>query len=174
MNGDILLGVVIGAQGLKGEVRVKTFTGEPEAIAHYGDLHAKDGRKFAVAGARSAKAGEAVVALKGVADRNAAEALKSVELFVPRGRLPAVDDGEYYHADLLGLRAVDGEERLIGTVKAIHNFGAGDVIEIETPDGNDLMLAFTRETVPVVDVKTGRIVVAVPPDDAAEEQHGVE
>jgi 16S rRNA processing protein RimM len=174
MADDILLGVVIGAQGLKGEVRVKTFTGGPEAIARYGDLHTKDGRKFAVASARAGKGDEAIVALKGITDRTGAEVLKGAELFVPRGALPAVDEGEYYHADLIGLRAEDGEDRLIGTVKAIHNYGAGDVLEIARADGGDLLLSFTRETVPVVDVKNGRMVVAVPQDDEAERQHGVE
>jgi 16S rRNA processing protein RimM len=172
--GDILLGVVIGAVGLKGEVKVKTFTESPQAIARYGDLHLKDGRTFAVASARGGKGGEAVVALKGVADRAGAEALKGSELFVPRGALPAVDEEEYYHADLIGLRAEDSEDRLIGTVKAIHNYGASDVLEIARADGGDLLLAFTRETVPVVDVKNGRMVVAVPRDDEAEKQHGVE
>ncbi|HEX2591959.1 MAG TPA: ribosome maturation factor RimM [Rhizomicrobium sp.] len=171
---DILLGVVIGAQGLKGEVRVKTFTETPAALTRYGDLHTKDGRKFAVASSRPVKESEAILALKGVSDRNAAEALKGTELFVPRGALPAVDEEEFYHADLIGLEAYDVEDRLIGTVKAIHNYGAGDVLEIAIPDGNDLLLAFTRETVPVVDVKNRRMTVAVPQDDEAERQHGVE
>ncbi|HEY1708952.1 MAG TPA: ribosome maturation factor RimM [Rhizomicrobium sp.] len=174
MAGDILLGVVIGAQGLKGEVRVKTFTERPQAIARYGDLHTKDGRRFAVVSARAGKGDEGIVALKGVGDRDAAEALKGAELLVPRGALPAIDDGEYYHADLIGLRAEDTEDRLIGTVKAIHNYGAGDVLEIERPDGGDLLLAFSRETVPVVDVKNGRMVIAVPEDVEAEKEHGVE
>jgi 16S rRNA processing protein RimM len=174
MADDILLGVVIGAQGLKGEVRVKTFTETPDAIARYGDLHTKDGRKFAVASARAGKGDEAIVALTGVSDRSAAEALKGTELFVSRGALPAVDDGEYYHADLIGLRAEDIEARFIGTVKALHNHGAGDILEIETQDGNDILLAFTRDTVPVVDVKNGRMVIAVPEDIEAEKQHGVE
>jgi 16S rRNA processing protein RimM len=172
--GDILLGVVIGAVGLKGEVRVKTFTATPDAIAQYGDLHAKDGRKFPVASARPGKGDEAVVALKGVAGRTAAEALKGTELFVPRGALPAVEDGEYYHADLIGLKAYDSEERRIGTVKAIHNYGAGDILEIETPDGSDILLAFTAETVPTIDVANGRMVIAVP-DETEDAQHpGVE
>jgi 16S rRNA processing protein RimM len=173
-TGDILLGVVIGAVGLKGEVRVKTFTATPEALAQYGDLHTKDGRKLPVASVRPGKGDEAVVALKGVTSRTAAEALKGTELFVPRGALPAVEDGEYYHADLIGLDAYDIEEHRIGTVKAIHNYGAGDILEIETPDGNDILLAFTAETVPTIDIANGRMVIAVPQDDEAERQHGVE
>ena len=171
---DILLGVVTGASGLRGEVKVKTFTATPEAIARYGDLHAKDGRRFAVVSAKPGKKDEALLALKGVADRSAAEALKGLELYVPRGALPAIDEGEYYHADLIGLAAHDAEDRRIGVVKAIHNYGAGDILEIEAPDGSDLLLSFTRDTVPEIDIKTGRIVIAVPPDDEAEKQHGVE
>jgi 16S rRNA processing protein RimM len=174
MAEDILLGVVIGASGLKGEVKVKTFTATPQAIAHYGDLHTRDGRKFAVVSAKAGKKDEALLALKGIADRSAAEGLKGMELFVPRGALPAVDEGEYYHADLIGLAVHDAEDRRIGIVKAIHNYGAGDILEIETPDGSDLLLSFTRDTVPEIDIKTGRMVVVVPPDDEAEKQHGVE
>ncbi len=174
MAGDILLGVVIGASGLKGAVKVKTFTGEPAAIGRYGDLHSKAGRRFAIASAAASKGDEVVVQFADVHDRSAAEALKGTELFVSRGSLPAVDDGEYYHADLLGLRCEDSDGRFIGTLKAIHNFGAGDVIEVEAPDGSDLMLSFNRDTVPLVDVKAGRIVVAVPTDDVAEQHHGVE
>src|SRR5262245_27129271 len=140
MAGDILLGVITGALGLKGEVKVKTFTATPEAIANYGDLHTKDGRRLKVASAKAGKGDEALVVLAGISDRSAAEGLKGAELFVSRGALPAIDEGEYYHADLIGLAAHDGEDRRIGTVKAIHNYGAGDVIEIETPDGSDILL----------------------------------
>jgi 16S rRNA processing protein RimM len=164
MSGDILLAVVIGAQGLKGEVRVKTFTQTPEALTQYGALHAKDGREFRVTGLRAGKNGEAVIALAGTADRVSAEALKGVELFVSRGALPAPDEGEFYHADLIGLRAEDELGRVIGTVEAVHNFGAGDVIAIARDDGDTVLLPFTRATVPDVDLKAARIVVAVPED----------
>src|SRR5690242_7621435 len=104
MARDVLLGAVIGAQGLKGEVKVKAFTQSPEKLAAYGPLHTKDGKRFRVMSVREAKDG-AVVALEGVNDRNAAEALKGVELFVPRDALPKEDADEFYHADLVGLRA---------------------------------------------------------------------
>ncbi len=175
MSGDILLGVVIGAQGLSGEVKVKTFTAAIENLRGYGPLHAQDGREFIVASARPAKADIAVVRFKGVDDRNAAEALKGTELRVARDALPPTDDDdEFYHADLVGLRAEDAEGRTLGTVKGIHNFGAGDVIEIERADGGDIFLPFTRETVPTVDLKASRLVIAVQDDQAAEEEHGVE
>jgi len=169
MSRDILLGVVIGAQGLSGEVKVKTFTESPESLGAYGALHAKDGREFVVRAARAAKAGVAIVRLEGVVDRNEAEKLKGTELFVTREVLPATDAEEFYHADLVGLAVHDTEGRALGTVRAVHNFGAGDVIEIAQPDGGDMILPFTHEIVPVVDVKAGRIVVATPEDAAPED-----
>jgi 16S rRNA processing protein RimM len=168
---DVLLAAVMGAQGLKGEVKVKTFTATPDALARYGTLHTRDGRKFQITAFRTAKPGEAVIAFAGVGDRNAAEALKGTELFVAREALPATQDDEFYHADLVGLEAQDSEGRTIGKVVAIHNFGASDVIELvrESGDGNgdSVYLAFTHETVPMIDIAGGRIVVAVPEDDEA-------
>lgn len=174
MARDILLAAVIGAQGLKGEVKVKAFTEEPGALARYRGLHTKDGRAFTVTAARGTKPDEAVLTLAEVKTREAAEALKGTELYVPRAALPVTDEDEFYHADLIGLRAEDVEDRVLGTVKAIHNYGASDVIEIEQPGGDSLLLAFTRETVPHIEIDKGRIVVAVPRDDEAEREHGVE
>jgi 16S rRNA processing protein RimM len=171
---DVLLAAVIGAQGLKGELRVKTFTEHSEALARYRGLHTADGRRFTVTAARAAKPGEAILMLAEVADRSAAEALKGTELYVPREALPATGGDEFYHTDLVGLRAEDVEDRVIGHVKAIHNFGAGDVIEIEQPGGDTVLLAFTIETVPSIEIDKGRIVIAVPRDDEAEREHGVE
>ncbi len=162
---DVLLAAVIGAQGLKGEVKVKAFTERPEALAQYGGLHTKDGRRFTVTAARGGKAGEAILTLAEVKDRSAAEALKGAELFVTRAALPATAEDEFYHADLVGLRAEDETGRVLGTVHAIHNYGAGDVIEIARPDGDNVLLAFTRETVPKIEIEQGRILVAVPEDD---------
>ncbi|HEY0105101.1 MAG TPA: ribosome maturation factor RimM [Rhizomicrobium sp.] len=171
---DILLAAVIGAQGLKGEVKVKTFTEHPESVARYRGLHTADGRSFTVTAARATRPDEAILALREIADRSAAESLKGTELYVAREALPPTGDDEFYHADLIGLRAEDVEDRVLGTVKAIHNYGAGDVIEIAQPGGDTLLLAFTRETVPQIEIDKGRIVVAVPRDDEAEREHGVE
>ncbi len=165
---------VIGAQGLKGEVRVKTFTEHPEALAQYRGLHTSDGRQFTVTGARATKPDEAVLTLAEVTDRTHAESLKGTELYVARQALPATGEDEFYHADLIGLRAEDVEDRVLGVVKAIHNYGASDVIEIEQPGGDSLLLAFTKETVPHIEIDKGRIVIAVPRDDEAEREHGVE
>src|SRR5262249_7807825 len=162
---DVLLAAVIGAQGLKGAVKVKLFTETPEALAKYGPLCDAHGKRYEVIDCRPGKPGEAGISFSGVADRNAAEALKGIELFVPRAALPETGHEEFYHADLIGLEAQDSEGRVLGKVAAIHNYGAGDVIEIARPDGDTVLLAFTRETVPTIDIPGGRIVVAVPEDD---------
>ena len=174
MTRDVMLAAVIGAHGLKGEVKVKTFTATPGAIARYGALHDAQGTKFEIARVDPGNKGEAVVAFKHVTSRNDAEKLKGTELFVARAVLPDAGEEEFYHADLVGLRAEDGEGHAIGIVAAILNFGAGDVIVIKLPDDDELLLPFSREVVPSIDFANGRVVIAVPPDDEAERQHGVE
>ncbi len=165
MARDVLLAAVIGAQGLKGAVKAKIFATTPEALTRYGALHDKDGTRFEITAFRPGKPGEAVMSFQGVASREAAEALKGRELFIARDALPAPDDEEFYHADLIGLEACDSEGRVLGKVTAIHNYGASDVIEIGRPDGDHVLLAFTRETVPSIDIAGGHILVAVPEDD---------
>jgi 16S rRNA processing protein RimM len=155
----------MGAQGLQGAVKVKLFTEAPEALSSYGPLHDARGRKFEITAFRPGKPGEAVISFFGITDRSAAEALKGTELFVARAALPATAEEEFYHADLIGLEAQDSEGRVLGKVAVIHNYGAGDVVEIALPDGDSVLLAFTRETVPTIDIPGGRIVVAVPEDD---------
>ena len=165
MGRDVLLAAVMGAQGLKGEVKAKLFTGAPDALPRYGVLHTSSGRKLKITAYRPAKAGEAVIAFEGVSDRNAAEALKGTELFIARDQLPATGEEEFYHADLIGLEAQDSEGRSLGKVAAIHNYGASDVIELRRTDGDHVLLAFSKETVPVLNIAAGYIVVAVPEDD---------
>jgi 16S rRNA processing protein RimM len=165
-------GRVIGAQGLKGAVKAKIFTAAPEALTRYGALHDRTGRRFEITHLRPGKPSEAVLTFAGIDSREAAEALKGVSLYIARDALPATAGDEFYHADLIGLEAQDGEGRILGKVQGVHNFGAGDVIEIGRPDGDNFLMAFTRETVPVIDVPGGRIVIAVPEDD--EENNHVE
>jgi 16S rRNA processing protein RimM len=168
------MAAVIGAHGLKGEVKVKTFTKTPTALARYKRLHAKDGRVFTIAQLRPGKADEAVATLAEVVDRNTAESLKGLELFVARDALPAPDENEFYHADLIGLTAMDEADRVIGTVKAIHNYGAGDVIEIARGDGDTVMLPFAKDFVPQIDLKAGRVVIAEPAEVETETRGNVE
>ncbi len=174
MPRDVLLAAVIGAHGLKGEVKVKTFTVQPDAIAHYGTLHDAKGVQYEITRVEPGRKAEALVVFKNVTSREQAEKLKGVELFVARSALPAPQDDEFYHADLVGLRAEDTEGQLIGIVGAILNFGAGDVVVLNKPGGDEILLPFNRDVVPRIEIGNGRIIVAVPPDDAAEAQHGVE
>ena len=161
-EGDVLLGVVLGAHGLKGEVKVKTFTDSPSSVGAYGPVTAGDGRQFLIAAARVSKPGEAIVTLKGIADRNAAESLKGQRLYIPRAALPEPEDEEFYHVDLIGLAVEDETGKALGRVRGIHNFGAGDVVEIEAPSGDISFIPFTREAVPTVDIPRRRLVVAPP------------
>jgi 16S rRNA processing protein RimM len=152
------------AHGVRGEVKLWPFTEDPMAVLHYGPLSTKDGaRQFEVARARVAK-DHLVAALKGVATREDAERVNGIELYIARDKLPATEAGEYYHADLIGLRAVDTQGETIGKVLAIHNFGAGDIIEIAPTQGSSLLLPFTNAVVPTVDIAVGHVVIAMPPE----------
>ena len=161
----------IGApHGVRGEVRLWTFTADPMAVTQYGPLETEDGtRSFEIATVRSGK-DHLVARLRGIDDRDAAEKLTNTKLFVPRERLPEADDGEFYHADLIGLRADNENGNAIGSVIAVHNFGAGDIIEIQPPEGGTMLLPFTETVVPEIDIKGGRIVVALPNETEAKEE----
>jgi 16S rRNA processing protein RimM len=150
------------AHGVRGAVKLWTFTEDPMAVMQYGPLATKDGaRKFEVANAREAK-GHLVATLKGVATREEAERLNGLELYVPREKLPATEADEYYHADLIGLAAVNAALEPIGRVIAIHNFGAGDIIEIAPAQGATMLLPFSNAVVPTVDLAAGRVVIELP------------
>jgi 16S rRNA processing protein RimM len=153
----------IGApHGVRGAVKLWTFTEDPLAVKRYGPLATRDGaRSFEVTTAREAK-GHLVATLKGIATREDAERLNGIELYIARDRLPATDDDEYYHADLIGLAAVNAANEPIGRVTAIHNFGAGDIIEIAPPHGATMLLPFTNAVVPSVDLAGGRVVIELP------------
>jgi 16S rRNA processing protein RimM len=151
------------AHGVRGEVRLWSFTAEPLAVADYGPLETEDGkRRFEIETLRPAK-DHLVARLKGIADRDAAEGLRNLDLFVARERLPPIEEADtFYHADLIGLAAVSETGAALGTVVAVHNFGAGDLIEIARSGGGELLLPFNETTVPFVDLAAKRIVV-VPP-----------
>lgn len=158
----VLVGVVIGAHGVRGALRLKSFTADPTAIGDYGPVEDEAGlRRFRL---RVLGVGKDVVtaSFDGVADRDGAEALKGTRLYVPRSALPAVEDeDEFYHADLLGLAVETTAGAGLGTVAAVHDFGAGPVIEVAA-GGTGMMLPFTRAVVPVVDLAGGRLVVEPP------------
>jgi 16S rRNA processing protein RimM len=163
----VLVAQVGAAHGIKGEVRLRSFTQVPADVAGYGPLTAPDGRAFEILAARSAAGSSSaemlVVKFKGVADRNAAEKLNGIELSVPQERLPAAEEGEFYHADLIGLAAVTVGGAPLGTVVNVPNYGAGDLLEIAPPSGPTILVPFTEAVVPEIDVAAGRIIVAPPP-----------
>ena len=159
----ICLGVVTAPHGVQGAVRIKSFTEKPEDVARYGSLTDETGlRRFEL---RLIGAGKGVVIarLSGVEDRNQAEAVRGLRLYLPRSALPQTEADEYYHADLIGLEAVLKDGTPVGRVRAIHDFGAGDTLELARPDRPPLMVPFTCAVVPVVELAEGRLVLDPPP-----------
>lgn len=151
------------AHGVRGAVKLWTFTEDPLAVQRYGPLSSKDGaRQFEVTDANPAK-DHLIATLKGVTTRDEAERLNGIELYIARDKLPATEAGEYYHADLIGLAAVNMQDEPLGRVVAIHNFGAGDILEIAPPDdAPTMLLPFSNAVVPTVDLAGGRVVVDLP------------
>lgn len=159
----ILLGHIAGAHGIRGEVLIKTYTEAPENVGAYGPLCDESGtRTFNLKSARVTPKG-VVARLQGVDDRNAAEALKGIALYIERERLPAAADGEFYHADLIGLAAVDRDGKPLGEIVAVQNYGAGDLLEIRLAGASRTELVpFTDAAVPEVDIAARRVVVILP------------
>lgn len=157
----VCLGVVVGAKGLRGEVRIKSFTQDPRGVGAYGPVTTADGRTFQVAvvgEASGAARGVVIARLSGVADRDAADRLKGAQLYVERGALPAAGDGAFYHADLIGaqVRLTDGT--VLGAVSALHNFGGGDMMEVGEGRGS-ILVPLTREVIAALDLAAGRVTV---------------
>ncbi|MEZ2147582.1 ribosome maturation factor RimM [Bradyrhizobium sp. DN5] len=170
MSALVCVARIGAAHGVRGAVKLWTFTEDPFAIRRYGPLLSKDGkRQFEVASAREAK-DHLVATFKGVTTRDEAERLNGIELYVPRDKLPATDEGEYYHTDLIGLAAVTTDGEPLGRVVAIQNFGAGDIIEIAPPKGPTLLLPFSNAVVPEVDIAGGRVVIALPQEIEGEDE----
>jgi 16S rRNA processing protein RimM len=159
----VCLGQIGAAHGVRGEVRLRSFTADPAAITSYGPLETEDGRVFEIESLRPAK-DHFVVRIAGITDRNAAGRLANTKLYVPRERLPAPSEpDEFYHADLIGLAVVDRSGRQLGAVVAVHNFGAGDLIEMRPEAGDKTeFVPFDETNVPEVDLAGGRIVVDPP------------
>jgi 16S rRNA processing protein RimM len=159
----VCLGQIGAPHGVRGEVRLRSFTAEPEAIAGYGPLQTEDGRAIEIESLRAAK-DHFVAALAGIHDRDAAAQLANAKLYAPRERLPQLaDPEEFYHSDLIGIAVLDPSGRLIGHVVAIHNFGAGDLIEVRLEaDGKTELLPFNDSNVPSVDIATRTMVINPP------------
>jgi 16S rRNA processing protein RimM len=165
----VLVGRVAGAFGVKGEVRISAYTQTPLALLQYRVLKREDGSPgLTLIGGRAAKA-DFIGAAKEITTKEEADALRGLRLFVAREDMPAPDEDEFYLADLIGMTALDAAGASLGKVKAMHNFGAGDILEIEPPRGATWYLPFTRAAVPAVDIGAGMILV-VKPDEVSDDR----
>jgi 16S rRNA processing protein RimM len=166
----ICVGQIVGAHGVRGLVKLASFTADPEAIATYGQLTDESGARSFTVALVGAQKGHFLARIDEIRDRDTAQALTGAQLYVDRAQLPPPDPDEFYHADLIGLSAERPDGSALGTVAALHNFGAGDIVELALDGGKRPMVPFDRETVPVIDFDRGVIVVDAPPgllDDAA-------
>jgi len=159
----VCLGVVTGPHGVQGAVRIKSFTQAPEDIARYGPLTDEAGDRCFELSLVGAVKGVVLARLSGIEDRDQAEALRGLRLHLPRAALPQTEAEEYYHADLIGLEAVLGDGTRVGRVRAIHDFGAGDTLELARPGASPVMVPFTRAVVPSIELAAGRLVLNPPP-----------
>ena len=154
MNKRIALAAVAGAHGVKGELRLKLFTDDPEKLRRYEPLYVNGVPRRLVELRQSGKA--PIARFEGITDRSAAEALRANLVEVDRSALPPLEEGEYYHADLVGLSAVDTQGKLVGSVAAIENYGAGDLLEIEMDGGKRSLIPFKPG---IAELKDGRVVI---------------
>ncbi len=162
----IVVGVIAGSFGVKGEVRLKSFCAMPEDIANYSPLYTEAGVEYSVKINRSIKNGFAA-RLSGIRFKDEADALRGVKLYADRALLPALPDDEYYYADLIGLEVLDTGGTALGKIADIQDHGAGDILDIRGHAlKSALLLPFTREVVPTIDLSAGRVIVN-PPEDAA-------
>jgi len=174
VNGKVCLGAIAGAHGVKGEVRIKTFTQEPQDIASYGPLQNEEGdATFSIVRLRPDKIG-VIATIEGLQDRDAAQKLKGTRLYVKREALPQADDDTWYHADLIGLKVKGKDNKEYGVVIGVYDFGAGDVIEVAPGSGGEsIFIPFTLDAVPVVEIEQGFIVaepIEIMPDDEPAEK----
>ncbi len=146
----ILLAVIAQAHGIRGAVKVKTFTQNPANIVAYGPLHDEQGREYSLKLIRVSSEDSLIASIKGISDRNQAEALRGTKLYIERSQLPDLIEEEFYHSDLIGLRVQDLEGQDIGRVSAVSNYGAGDFLEIIDPEHHLYTITFTRQAVPII------------------------
>lgn len=162
MSDDVLVGFFGAPHGVRGEIRLKSLTQDPLAIAGYDGLHDAAGRIFEITAARPVKDDLLVVRIKGVSDRDAAQKLTNSKLFIARAKLPPPDEDEFYLLDLIGLRAETRDGQVLGTIVAVPNFGAGDILEVAPPAGETLLFPFLRAVVPEIDIEGGRVIIEPP------------
>jgi 16S rRNA processing protein RimM len=158
----VCVGEIVGAHGVRGLVRLRSFTEDPTAVVAYGPLTDEAGRRRFAVQLQSPGKGTWIARVEGVSERNAAEALRGTRLYVERAALPTTDEDEFYHADLIGLRAERADGELLGSVIAVHDFGGGTLLELRLVCGRTAAVPFTQAVVPVVDVAAGRVVMDPP------------
>lgn len=158
----VCLGIVTGAKGLRGEVRIKSFTDRPKDLTAYGPLTDEAGARTYDLRIIAMAKGQLIARIDGIDDRNAADALKGTRFYVSRGALPATETDEFYAADLVGLRAELVSGAVLGTVRGVADYGAGAVLEIAAEEGGEILVPFNRATVPHIDVAAGRLVIDPP------------
>lgn len=160
----VSIGRIGGPHGVKGEVRLTSFTQDPKAIGAYGALTDADGaRQLKIVALRSLKENVFIARLEGVLTREAAQALNNTELYVRRDALPSPEEEEFYHADLIGLAAKDATGKSIGQITHVLNFGGGDILEITPMGGGEaLLVPFTKSCIPMIDIAKKRLVIILP------------
>jgi len=163
----VRIGRITAAHGVRGEVKIRCFTQVPADVGAYGPVCDEQGRSLTLKSIRPAKGPFVVACIQGVRDRTAAETHAGQDLYVPRDALPSPDENEWYYNELIGLDAVDPDGRLLGTVLAVHDFGAGDLLEIAPPSGKPFMVPFTKNCVPDITVEAG-VITVIPLRDADE------
>jgi 16S rRNA processing protein RimM len=168
MVDDVLVGAFGGPHGVRGEIRLKSYTQDAMSIAGFGALRDASGRFYEIAAARVLKDDLLIVTVKGVADRDAAQKLTNVKLYIARKDLPATNEDEFYCLDLIGLSAETRDGQVIGTIVAVPNYGAGDILEVAPPAGDTLLFPFTRAIVPLVDLPGGKVIVEPPEETEAD------
>lgn len=168
----VCVGVIVAPQGVRGELKLHSYTQNPEDLTAYGPLYNQSGTKTFNLHVKRVQNDVLIATLEGCTDRNAAEVLRGTKLYIPREALPDIEADEFYYEDLLGLKVVRPDLSVVGTVKAIHNFGAGDVLELALLESDKTeMLPFTREIIPTINLKEGFVVVHLPEVLIAKEGH---
>jgi len=163
----VCLGAIIGAHGVRGAVRIKSFAMNASDIAAYGPLQSEDGATRFELTVRGTSRGAVLAEIDGIDRREAAEELRGTRLYIARDSLPQTDDNEFYHADLIGLPARTADGAAYGVVSGIYDYGAGDVIEIERENDGSVMFPFTRDNVPEIDLQAGLLVIDPPAETEA-------
>jgi 16S rRNA processing protein RimM len=164
----VCVAIVAGAHGLRGALKLRCFTERAEDVAAYGPVFDRHGNRLFELQVAGPAPGGVLVRADRVEDRNAAEALRGIELFVPRAALPPLPADEFYYTDLEGMDALHPDGSHFGIVQSVDNFGAGDVVEVLADDGRRISLPFTRHTVPSIDLERRRLVVQAPEEVVAE------